>query len=51
MVHEVLDKLMELSMSRSEHQFDETRKELDKLLKMESKLWIGEQMKNKSKWH
>lgn len=45
---EVLDKLKALCMSRSEHQFDETKKELDKLLKKESKLWIDEQMKNKS---
>jgi len=48
---EVVDKVKALYCARSEHQFEERKKELDKLLKTEAKTWLEEQMQHKSKWH
>ena len=50
MKKEVVDKVKALCCARSEHQFEERKKELDKLLKTEAKTWLEEQMQHKSKW-
>jgi len=39
-----------LCSARTEKHFKETEKELDKMLNKESKVWLEQQMDEKSKW-
>jgi hypothetical protein len=40
----------ELCCKRTEHEFKETGRELDKVMNQDSKAWLDEQMKHKDKW-
>jgi hypothetical protein len=39
-----------LCCARTEHGFDERKKELDKHLNTQAKAWLEEHMQHKSKW-
>ena len=47
---EVCDMVRSLCSARTEQHFKETKKELDKMLNKESKVWLEQQMDEKSKW-
>jgi hypothetical protein len=47
---EVCDKVKALCCVRTEHQFKETMRELDKMLNQAGKAWLEDQMEQKAKW-
>ena len=47
---EVCDKVKALCCVRTEHQFKETKRELDKMLNEAGKTWLEAQMEQKAKW-
>jgi hypothetical protein len=47
---EVCDKVKKLCCVRTMHEFEETKAELDKMMKREAKEWLDEQMAEKDKW-
>ena len=47
---EVCDKVKALCCVRTEHQFKETKRELDKMLNEAGKAWLEAQMEHKAQW-
>ena len=47
---EVCDKVKTLCCVRTEHQFKETKRELDKMVNEVGKAWLEAQMEQKAKW-